>query len=164
MTQKIAVYPGTFDPITIGHMDIIRRARKLCDKLIIASAVHHSKKPFFTPEKRVELINAALEDEKDTDLCPVEAVSFDGLLVDFAKENSAKFIIRGLRTVSDFDYEFQMVGVNRHLDPDIDTIFLPADMTTQFISSSLAKQLVEYGGDLHNFLPEKVISLIQKKA
>lgn len=163
MTEKIAVYPGTFDPITLGHMDIIRRARRLCDRLIIASAVHHSKKPFFTPEKRVDLINAALQDETEEGLCPVEAVSFDGLLVDFAKSNNAKFIIRGLRTVSDFDYEFQMVGVNRHLDPDIDTIFLPADMTTQFISSSLAKQIVQYGGDLKNFLPQKVIQMIAEQ-
>ncbi|MEM6603143.1 MAG: pantetheine-phosphate adenylyltransferase [Pseudomonadota bacterium] len=161
MSKKIAVYPGTFDPITIGHLDVILRARKICDELIIASATHHSKMPFFTPDQRVALINAALGEEDKTGLCPAYAVSFDGLLVDFAKQKNAKIIIRGLRTVSDFDYEFQMVGVNRHLDPQIDTIFLPADMTTQFISSSLAKQLFKHGGDLSKFVPENVVELMK---
>ena len=160
MSKKIAVYPGTFDPITLGHLDIIKRARRICDELIIASAVHHSKTPFFSPEQRVTLIHAALLNQNDASLCPVRAVSFDGLLVDFAHQHQAEFIIRGLRTVSDFDYEFQMVGVNRHLDNNIETIFLPADMTTQFISSSLAKQIFQYGGDLNQFVPENVVKLM----
>lgn len=160
MTLRIGIYPGTFDPITLGHLDIIQRARRICDRLIIASAVNHSKTPFFTPEQRVAMIKASLPMQAEG-VCPVEVLFFDSLLIDFARQNQANFIIRGLRTVSDFDYEFQMVGVNRTLDPHIETIFLPADMKTQFISSSLVKQIFQYGGDLKEFVPESVIRLMR---
>lgn len=162
MTEKIGIYPGTFDPITLGHIDIINRARRICDKLIIAIAVNHAKTPFFTDKERIHLIEVALQEGNNQNLAPVEIYAFDGLLVDFAKEKGASFIIRGLRTVSDFDYEFQMVGVNRHLDNNLETIFLPADMTTHFISSSLAKQIFHYKGDLSAFIPKSVIELMEK--
>ena len=161
MTEKIAVYPGTFDPITLGHLDIIRRATKLCDTLIIAIAHHHGKTPFFSAKKRIEMIKQTIAQDKILTCHSIKIVSFEGLLVDFITQENANFIIRGLRTVSDFDYEFQMVGVNRQLAPNIETIFLPADMTTQFISSSLVRQIYDYGGDLLAFVPATVIDIMK---
>ena len=160
--MKIGLYPGTFDPFTNGHLDIIVRSSTLCDKLIIAVAKNPSKIPFFSINKRIDLINEALLLNKiDTKL--VYAESFDNLLIDFAKINSVSIIIRGLRVVSDFDYEFQMAGMNKRLNSDIETVFLMASETNQFIASRFVKEVASLGGDVSSFVPKNVNNEIIKK-
>ena len=160
--MKIGLYPGTFDPLTNGHLDIIVRSSTLCDKLIIAVAKNPSKNPFFSINKRIDLINEALLLNKiDTKL--VHAESFDNLLIDFAKINSVSIIIRGLRVVSDFDYEFQMAGMNKRLNSDIETVFLMASETNQFIASRFVKEVASLGGDVSSFVPKNVNNEIIKK-
>ncbi|MFL2822463.1 MAG: pantetheine-phosphate adenylyltransferase [Alphaproteobacteria bacterium] len=160
--MKIGLYPGTFDPLTNGHLDIIVRSSTLCDKLIIAVAKNPSKNPFFSINKRIDLINEALLLNKiDTKL--VYAEYFDNLLIDFAKINSVSIIIRGLRVVSDFDYEFQMAGMNKRLNSDIETIFLMASETNQFIASRFVKEVASLGGDVSSFVPKNVNNEIIKK-
>ena len=160
--MKIGLYPGTFDPLTNGHLDIIVRSSTLCDKLIIAVAKNPSKNPFFSINKRIDLINEALLLNKiDTKL--VYAESFDNLLIDFAKINSVSIIIRGLRVVSDFDYEFQMAGMNKRLNPNIETVFLMASETNQFIASRFVKEVASLGGDVSSFVPDNVNNEIIKK-
>ena len=139
--MKIGLYPGTFDPLTNGHLDIIVRSSTLCDKLIIAVAKNPSKNPFFSINKRIDLINEALLLNK-IDTKSVYAESFDNLLIDFAKINSVSIIIRGLRVVSDFDYEFQMAGMNKRLNSNIETVFLMASETNQFIASRFVKEVL----------------------
>ena len=160
--MNIGLYPGTFDPLTNGHLDIIKRSSKLCHKLIIAVAKNSSKKPLFSIEKRINLINQSLLDcQIDTNF--VYAESFENLLIDFAKFNSVSIIIRGLRVVSDFDYEFQMAGMNKRLSSDIETIFLMASETNQFIASRFVKEVASFGGDVSSFVPENVnIEIIKK--
>ncbi len=160
--MKIGLYPGTFDPLTNGHLDIIVRSSTLCDKLIIAVAKNPSKNPFFSINKRIDLINEALLLNKiDTKL--IYAESFDNLLIDFAKINSVSIIIRGLRVVSDFDYEFQMAGMNKRLNSDIETVFLMASETNQFIASRFVKEVASLGGDVSSFVPKNVNNEIIKK-
>ena len=160
--MKIGLYPGTFDPLTNGHLDIIVRSSTLCDKLIIAVAKNPSKNPFFSINKRIDLINEALLLNKiDTKL--VYAESFDNLLINFAKINSVSIIIRGLRVVSDFDYEFQMAGMNKRLNSDIETVFLMASETNQFIASRFVKEVASLGGDVSSFVPKNVNNEIIKK-
>lgn len=160
--MKIGLYPGTFDPLTNGHLDIIVRSSTLCDKLIIAVAKNPSKNPFFSINKRIDLINEALLLNKiDTKL--VYAESFDNLLIDFAKNNSVSIIIRGLRVVSDFDYEFQMAGMNKRLNSNIETVFLMASETNQFIASRFVKEVASLGGDVSSFVPKNVNNEIIKK-
>ena len=160
--MKIGLYPGTFDPLTNGHLDIIIRSSTLFDKLIIAVAKNPSKNPFFSINKRIDLINEALLLNKiDTKL--VYAESFDNLLIDFAKINSVSIIIRGLRVVSDFDYEFQMAGMNKRLNSDIETVFLMASETNQFIASRFVKEVASLGGDVSSFVPKNVNNEIIKK-
>ena len=160
--MKIGLYPGTFDPLTNGHLDIIVRSSTLCDKLIIAVAKNPSKNPFFSINKRINLINEALLLNKiDTKLVNVE--SFDNLLIDFAKVNSVSIIVRGLRVVSDFDYEFQMAGMNKRLNSDIETVFLMASETNQFIASRFVKEVASLGGDVSSFVPKNVNNEIIKK-
>lgn len=160
--MKIGLYPGTFDPLTNGHLDIIVRSSTLCDKLIIAVAKNPSKNPFFSINKRIDLINEALLLNKiDTKL--VFAKSFDNLLIDFAKINSVSIIIRGLRVVSDFDYEFQMAGMNKRLNSNIETVFLMASETNQFIASRFVKEVASLGGDVSSFVPKNVNNEIIKK-
>ena len=160
--MKIGLYPGTFDPLTNGHVDIITRSSSLCDKLIIAVAKNPSKNPFFSINKRIDLVNEALLLNKiDTKL--IYADSFDNLLINFAKINSVSIIIRGLRVVSDFDYEFQMAGMNKRLNPDIETVFLMASETNQFIASRFVKEVASLGGDVSSFVPDNVNNEIIKK-
>ena len=160
--MKIGLYPGTFDPLTNGHLDIIVRSSTLCDKLIIAVAKNPSKNPFFSINKRIDLINEALILNK-VDTKSVFAKSFDNLLIDFAKINSVSIIIRGLRVVSDFDYEFQMAGMNKRLNSNIETVFLMASETNQFIASRFVKEVASLGGDVSSFVPKNVNNEIIKK-
>jgi pantetheine-phosphate adenylyltransferase len=160
--MKIGLYPGTFDPLTNGHLDIIIRSLNLCDKLIIAVAKNPSKNPFFSINKRIDLINEALFLNK-IDNKSVYAEAFDNLLIDFAKVNSVSIIVRGLRVVSDFDYEFQMAGMNKRLNSDIETVFLMASETNQFIASRFVKEVASLGGDVSSFVPKNVNNEIIKK-
>ena len=160
--MKIGLYPGTFDPLTNGHLDIIIRSSKLCDRLIVAVAKSTSKNPLFSIDKRIKLINEAINaNNVDNDLIYAEA--FDNLLIDFAKTNEVSIIIRGLRVVSDFDYEFQMAGMNKRLNTDIETVFLMASETNQFIASRFVKEVASLGGDVSSFVPDNVNNEIIKK-
>ena len=141
MTKRIGIYPGTFDPITRGHLHIIKRASKLVDKLIISVAENARKNPMFTHEERVALVQADINGLEIDSGCEIEVESFDMLLVDYAKEKGASCLFRGLRAVSDFDYEFQMTGMNLHLAPEIETVFLMAADKWQFVSSSFIKEI-----------------------
>lgn len=142
-----AIYPGTFDPITRGHQDLIERACRLCDKVIVAVAANPKKAPLFNLEERVALAREALDG-----LSKVEVIGFDTLLAEFCRQQGATVILRGLRAVSDFEYEFQLAGMNRRLAPDVETLFLtPAEQYT-FISSSLVKEVAALGGDVTDFV------------
>ncbi len=158
MNNKIALYPGTFDPITNGHIDLVQRAAKLFDTVIVAIAASSKKNPKFSLEKRIELAEQVLAD------CPnVSVKGFDILLIDFARQQNASILIRGLRAVSDFEYEFQLASMNRHLDPDIESGFLmPADEYS-FISSSLVKEVAALGGDVSNFIHPLVHEALNAK-
>ncbi len=160
--MKIGLYPGTFDPLTNGHLDIIVRSSKLCDKLIVSVAKNTSKNPLFSIDKRIKLINEAINaNNVSNDLIYAEA--FDNLLINFAKINEVSIIIRGLRVVSDFDYEFQMAGMNKRLNAEIETVFLMASETNQFIASRFVKEVASLGGDVSSFVPENVNNEIIKK-
>jgi pantetheine-phosphate adenylyltransferase len=151
--ERIGIYPGTFDPITFGHMDIIRRAAKLVDRLVVGVARHSSKTPIFSVEERCRLIENEVGGlEGGT----VVVTGFDGLMVEFAESVHAGVIFRGLRAVSDFDYEFQMVGMNARLKPHIQTVFLMAEPEHHFISASLVRQIGSLGGDVRSFVPAGV--------
>ena len=141
--KRRAVYPGTFDPITLGHIDIIKRASKIVDELIVGVLNNNSKTPLFSPEERVEMIKEAVADMPN-----VKVLAFDGLLVDFAKQQKALFVIRGLRAVTDFEYEFQMAQSNRIIDRDVDTVFLTTSNAYSYISSSTVRELASFGGDI----------------
>lgn len=150
-----AVYPGTFDPITRGHQDLIQRAAGLFDQLVVAVASSSGKKPLFNLEERVELIKASTRELKN-----VRVVAFDCLLADFCREQRARVIIRGLRAVSDFEYEFQLAGMNRHLVAEVETIFLtPAEKFT-YLSSSLIKEIAGLGGDVSEFVHPAVLAAL----
>ena len=155
--KTIGIYPGTFDPITNGHADIIERASKITDELILAISTSYSKSPMFSIEERCRLAEIYLE--KYNIASHVRVMKFDGLLVNFAKAVGAGFIVRGLRAVSDFEYEFQMACMNSRLEEDIETIFLPASEKNQFISSRLIKEIASLGGSISAF----VIPEIEKK-
>lgn len=155
---KTAVYPGTFDPITCGHGDIVRRASLLFDKVIVAVAENAGKQPVWDIEERVALARKVL-----ADLPGVEVVPFGSLLIEFAKQNGASIILRGLRAVSDFEYEFQLAGMNRRLAPDIETVFLtPAEQYT-YISSSLVREVARLGGDVSDFVHPEVKKALQAR-
>ncbi|MCP2678754.1 pantetheine-phosphate adenylyltransferase [Maricaulaceae bacterium NA33B04] len=161
MKKRVALYPGTFDPLTNGHLDIIGRAVKLYDKLVLGVALNSSKGPLFSFEERVEMARELAESVAgDTE---IEVLPFEGLLMHFAEEVGANSIIRGLRAVSDFEYEFQMVGMNQRLNPDIETVFLMADPRHQAIASRLVKEIAKLDGDVTPFVPPLVKKLLLEK-
>ena len=151
---RTAIYPGTFDPITNGHLSLVQRATNLFDHIIIAVAKNAGKDPLFTHEERIELVRQSLKDLNHAD--QIEVIEFDGLLARLAKKLNACAIIRGLRAVSDFEYEFQLASMNRHLAPDVETLFMTPDENYSFISSSLVKEIARLDGDVSEFVSEKV--------
>jgi len=153
-----AIYPGSFDPITNGHIDVIKRASKIFDQVTIAVSQNINKKSFLSAREKIEAINISLEG-----LNNVEVIAFDSLLVDFAKSINAQIILRGLRAVSDFEYEFQLAGMNKHLDKNIETFFLTPSEEFSNISSSLVKEIMLLGGDISSFVPKKVEQILLKK-
>ena len=154
---RIGLYPGTFDPVTLGHSDIIRRGSKLVDKLIIGVTTNPSKNPMFTPEERMDMV---LAEVTRLGLDNVEVVGFDALLMKFAEAQGASVIIRGLRAVADFEYEYQMAGMNQQLNASIETVFLMADISLQPIASKLVKEIALYGGDIAPFVAPHVRELV----
>lgn len=153
------IYPGTFDPVTNGHLDVVARAAHIFDKVIIGVALNKDKKPLFTAEERLRLIEGNLAPWPN-----VTATTFEGLLMDFATENQATALVRGLRAISDFEFEFQMALMNRHLNPEVETIFLMPNATYSFTSSSLMKQVSKFGGDIGKFVPPNVAEALRERA
>ena len=153
-----AVYPGTFDPMTMGHVDLVKRASKLFDSVIIAIASSDSKKPMFTLEERIEIGNKIFADDPK-----VEVIGFSGLLVNFAKDNDANILIRGLRVVADFEYEFQLANMNRAMSPDIESVFLTPKEEYSYISSSLVKEIATMGGDVTRFVDPVTLEALNQK-
>ncbi|MBP9096789.1 MAG: pantetheine-phosphate adenylyltransferase [Ignavibacteria bacterium] len=153
-----AIYPGTFDPVTNGHLDIIERASKLFDSVIITIAVNSSKKPLFTKEERMDMIKNVTKKFKN-----VSVDVFDGLLVSYAKKKKASVIIRGLRAISDFDYEFQIALTNRKLEPEVNTIFLMPSEKYSFLNSSLVRELASFKADVKQFVPDYVFKKLKEK-
>ena len=153
-----AIYPGSFDPVTMGHLDIIKRASKVVDELIVSVLNNNSKSPLFSVENRVKMLEEVVKD-----LPNVKVMSFEGLLVDFAKEVNAKVIVRGLRAVTDFEYELQIAQANHVQDSKIETIFLTTDLRYSYLSSTIVKEFASYGGDISNFVPECFIDRIYEK-
>ena len=155
--KKIAIYPGSFDPITNGHLDLIKRASKLFDEVIIAITQNANKSSFLSIDQRVDAVNKSI-----TALNNTRVLSFDSLLVDFAREHNAQIIIRGLRAVSDFEYEFQLSGMNKRLNPGIETLFMTPSEEFANISSSLVREIYTLGGDISAFVPESVKIILHK--
>jgi len=153
-----AIYPGSFDPITNGHIDVINRASRIFDQVIIAVSQNINKKSFLSEKEKIEAINLSI-----SDLINVEVIAFDSLLVDFAKANNAQIILRGLRAVSDFEYEFQLAGMNKHLDQNIETFFLTPSEEFSNISSSLVREILMLGGDISSFVPKNVKKILLNK-
>ncbi len=165
--MRVGLYPGTFDPITNGHLDIISRATKLVDRLVVGVATNIGKGPSFPIEERVDLVRAETDVIAEKSGITIEVRPFSSLLIAFAKEVGAGMIVRGLRAVSDFDYEFQMAGMNYRLDPEIETVFLMASEHHQFISSRFVKDVAVYGGDISSFVPpltyERTLARLTRK-
>ncbi|MFV0923620.1 pantetheine-phosphate adenylyltransferase [Sphingomonas parapaucimobilis] len=159
---RIGVYPGTFDPVTLGHMDIIRRGAKLVDRLVIGVTTNPSKSPMFTLDERMEMVRREVEGVAGE----IHVVAFDSLLMDFAERESAKVIVRGLRAVADFEYEYQMAGMNQQINPRVETVFLMADVALQPIASRLVKEIAMYGGNIAKFVTpavcEDVVQRVEK--
>ncbi|MEL7092359.1 MAG: pantetheine-phosphate adenylyltransferase [Pseudomonadota bacterium] len=154
--MRIGLYPGTFDPITLGHMDIIRRASPMVDRLVIGVAINRDKGPLFSLEERVAMIEAECAKLSAQTGTEIVAHPFENLLIDCARDVGAQIIIRGLRAVADFEYEFQMVGMNRKLDDTVETVFLMAEAEHQAIASKLVKEIARLGGDVSKFVPPAV--------
>ena len=148
---RVGVYPGTFDPVTLGHMDIIRRGAKLVDRLVIGVTTNPSKSPMFTTEERLAMVTREVSEVEG-----VSVVGFDSLLMDFAEAQGASIIVRGLRAVADFEYEYQMAGMNQQLNDRVETVFLMADVSLQPIASRLVKEIALYGGAIHKFVTPAV--------
>ena len=152
MTTRIGVYPGTFDPVTLGHMDIIRRGAKLVDRLVVGVTTNPSKSPMFTLAERMATVRREVAGVAGD----IHVVSFDSLLMDFAEREGAKVIVRGLRAVADFEYEYQMAGMNQQINPRVETVFLMADVSLQPIASKLVKEIALYGGPIDRFVTAAV--------
>lgn len=163
MTKRIGLYPGTFDPLTFGHIDIIERAVKLVDELIIGIAINRDKGPLFSLEERVEMVAQEMKAIEKRRGATIKVAPFDTLLMHFAEEVKADIIVRGLRAVSDFEYEFQMVGMNQALNEEIETVFLMADARYQSIASRLVKEIGRLGGEISSFVPPAVATAIKDK-
>ncbi len=156
--QRTAIYPGSFDPVTKGHLDVLERASKMFDRVIIAVLKNSSKKSFLPVDDRVKLIKESIKD-----LDNVEVDSFEGLTIEYAQSKGAHFLIRGLRAVSDFEYELQLCQTNSAIAPDIDTVFLTTKPKYNFISSSIVKELSDFGTDVSKFVPKSVVEYLQKQ-
>ena len=158
--ERVGVYPGTFDPITLGHLDIIRRATHLVDKLVIGVTTNPSKQPLFTVEERLEMVRRETKGIADG---AIKVVQFDSLLMDFAEAQGASIIIRGLRAAGDFEYEFQMAGMNQQLNKEIETVFLMAAVSLQPIASRLVKEIARYGGSIDKFVTPAVAADVARQ-
>ena len=158
MSDGVAIYPGTFDPLTLGHEDLVRRASRLFGEVVVAVADSRSKRPFFTLEERVDMARELLAAYPN-----VRVEGFDGLLMDFLRRQNARIILRGLRAVSDFEYEFQMAGMNRSLNPDVETVFLTPAEKYQFISATMVREIAMLGGDVGKFVQPKVLERLRQR-
>lgn len=156
--MKTAIYPGSFDPVTLGHYDIIDRSSQIFDKVIVGVLVNSAKSPLFSLEERVKMLQ-----DVTAGLPNVEIQSFQGLLIDFARQNDANVIVRGLRAVTDFDYELQLAQMNRVIAPEIDTLFLTTNLKYAYLSSSMVKEVASYGGDISGFLEPSIAEKVRKK-
>ncbi len=156
--QRIGVYPGTFDPLTLGHLDIIKRGAHLVDRLVIGVTTNPSKSPMFSVAERIAMVEREL-----ADMASVSVVEFDSLLMDFAEREGATMILRGLRAVADFEYEYQMAGMNQQLNDRIETVFLMADVCLQPIASRLVKEIARYGGAIDKFVPPAVVADVARR-
>ena len=158
LNKRVAIYAGTFDPLTRGHEDLVRRAVNLFDHVIVAIAASHSKRPFFTLDERVEMANEVLQAFPSVEVC-----SFDGLLMDFLHAKGAKVILRGLRAASDFEYEFQMAGMNRNLFPEVETLFLTPGEQYMFISATMVREIAIFGGDVSKFVQPSICARLTER-
>ena len=156
--MKTAIYPGSFDPCTNGHLDIIDRSAQLFDKVIVAVLTNSSKTPVFTVSERIELLKTATADYSNVEVC-----SFSGLLVDFLRKIDVKVVIKGIRAVSDFEYEFQMALTNKALYPELETLFMHSSQEYMFLSSSVVREVAKYGGSLTGLVPEELIPIVEKR-
>ena len=161
--MRIGLYPGTFDPVTLGHLDVMRRAAQLVDRLVVGVAINRDKGPMFCLEERVALVEGEFATLTEQTGCEYVAHPFENLLIDCARDVNATLIIRGLRAVADFEYEFQMVGMNRQLDDTVETVFLMAEAEHQAIASKLVKEIARLGGDVSNFVPPAVRAALASK-
>ena len=161
--KKVAIYPGTFDPITFGHIDVIKKALKLFDKVVIAASDGNNKNYLFNAEERIEIVKKALFSDLKLDNRKVEIITFKSLTTDLCKKYKSNIILRGLRAVSDFEYEFQLAGMNRKLNNNIETIFLMSDVENQIISSRFVKEIVRLGGDIKKFTTKSTINSLKEK-
>ena len=161
--MKIAVYPGTFDPITYGHIDVIRKSLKIFNKLIVATTDNTDKNYFFSLEERLDIINKSLFNDLKFNKDKIKVISFDNLTIDLCKRYKASAIIRGLRAVSDFEYEFQLAGMNKKLNNQIETMFLMSDVENQIISSKFVKEIAHLGGNIDRFVTKHVVKVLKNK-
>ena len=161
--KKVAIYPGTFDPITFGHIDVIKKSLKLFDKVVVGVSDESNKNYLFSSYERIEIVNKALFKDLKLNKKKIKVVSFGSLTTDLCKKYKSNIILRGLRAVSDFEYEFQLAGMNRKLDNNIETIFLMSDVKNQIISSRLIKEVVELKGNIKNFTTKSTIKSLKKK-